>query len=275
MRPDVVGRLAPTPSGDLHLGNGLAFLACWLSVRAVGGTLLLRFEDVDRSRARRHLEDDQRRDLDWLGLHWDREVAPQRDRDYRPWLERLPTYVCACSRRTIREGGGEHPIACRDRGSTVGAVRFRLPDGEVTFHDRVHGDLTVDPLTFGDPVLRRKDGVYTYNLAVVADDIADGVNEVVRGGDLLEYTSVQIRLWEALGAPPPTWLHAPLVLGRDGRKLSKSHQSESIAALRDAGMSAEAVRQKLLEWLGQDPEVYDHPERFDVERMHGHTIVAH
>ena len=190
-------------------------------------------------------------------------------------FERLPTYFCACSRRTIREGGGEHPLSCRAAGSTSGAVRFVLPPGEVTFEDRVHGTITVDPLTFGDPVLRRKDDVFTYNLAVVADDIADGVTEVVRGGDLLEYTSVQVRLWEALGARPPTWLHAPLVLGPDGRKLSKSHQSESLAALRDAGASARDIRQKLLEWLGQDPDVYEHPERFDVERMHGHIIVAH
>ncbi|MCB9846759.1 MAG: hypothetical protein H6811_12335, partial [Phycisphaeraceae bacterium] len=227
------------------------------------------------SRARRHLESRQRRDLEWLGLHWDREVRPQRERDYQPWLDRLPTYFCECSRRTIREGGGNHPLSCRSAGSTQGAVRFLLPPGEVHFVDRVHGELVIDPLEFGDPVLRRRDGVFTYNLAVVADDITDGVTQVVRGGDLLEYTCVQIRLFEAFGAHPPSWMHAPLVLGADGRKLSKSHQSESIASLREAGTTAEEVREKLLGWLGQDPDVYDHPERFDVDRMHGHTIIAH
>lgn len=264
---ETVGRLAPTPSGDLHLGNALSFLACWLSVRAVDGRLLLRFEDVDRSRARRHIEDQQRRDLDWLGLHWDEEVAPQRDRRYPPWLELLDTYVCGCSRRSIREDGGNHPLTCRDAGATEGSQRFRLPAGPISFVDRVHGPLTVTPLDFGDPVLRRKDGVFTYNLAVVADDIADGVTQVVRGADLLEYTAVQIALWRALGTTPPTWLHAPLVLEASGRKLSKSEGAVGIAARRDAGESPEQVRALLLEWLGQDPEAWASPALFDPARI--------
>lgn len=271
---EVVGRLAPTPSGALHLGNALAFMACWLSARQADGRVLLRFEDVDRSRARRHLEDQQRRDLDWLGLHWDTEVRPQRDRDYRPWLEVLARYHCLCTRRTIREGGGNHPRSCRSAGATDGAVRFMLPDGIVVFHDRVHGAHRIDPLEFGDPVLRRKDGVFTYNLAVVADDIADGVTEVVRGADLLEYTAVQIRLWEAFGTTPPKWAHAPLVLGADGRKLSKSHGSTGLAYLRSRGVPAARVRELLLDWLRQDPSAWEDPGRFDVTRIPKEAIVA-
>ncbi|MEZ4319838.1 MAG: glutamate--tRNA ligase family protein [Myxococcota bacterium] len=251
MTTDRVGRLAPTPSGDLHLGNTVAFAACWLSARQGGGRVLLRVEDVDRSRARRHIEDEQKRDLEWLGLTWDTEVPPQRDRDYPRWLGSLPdTYVCACTRRTIQEGGGNHPLGCRTRGSVNGAVRYALPDRWVRFNDRVHGPREVRPLEFGDPVLRRRDGVFTYNLAVVADDIADGVTEVVRGSDLLDYTAVQIELWKAFGATPPTWLHAPLVRGPDGRKLSKSHGALGISALRDAGVSVRAIHALVLGWLG-------------------------
>jgi glutamyl/glutaminyl-tRNA synthetase len=231
----------------------LAFTAAWLSVRQQGGTLLLRVEDVDRSRARRHVEEAQKRDLEWLGLTWDEEVRPQRNRAYEPWLDMLPgTYFCECTRRTIAEGGGKHPLECRVRGSTRGAVRFTLNDRHETFADRVHGARTIRALDFGDPILRRRDGVYTYNLAVVADDIADGVTEVVRGADLLDYTAVQIALWQGFGATPPTWLHAPLVLGPDGRKLSKSHGALGIEALREAGNTADALHRVVLRWLGLD-----------------------
>lgn len=253
-----VGRLAPTPSGDLHLGNVVAFTAAWLSVRSRGGELLLRIEDVDRSRARRHIEDEQKRDLEWLGLTWDRETLPQRDRDYHTWLGSLPgTYFCRCTRRTIAEGGHRHPKQCRLAGHDSGAVRLALPDGPVRFEDRVHGARTVDPDTFGDPVLRRRDGVFTYNLAVVADDIADGVTEVVRGADLLDYTAVQCVLWEALGATPPTWLHAPILEGPDGRKLSKSHAALGIRALRESGVEAARIQAAVLDWLGQPPDALE------------------
>lgn len=263
----VVGRLAPTPSGDLHLGNITAFLAAWLSVRKAGGRLLLRVEDVDRSRARRHLEARQKEDLRWLGLDWDEEVLPQRDRDYASWLDEVEgRYFCRCSRRTIQEGGGKHPLTCRDRAHAEGASRFALPDREVTFVDRVHGARTVRPLDFGDPVLRRRDGVFTYNLAVVADDLSDGVTEVVRGSDLLDYTSVQIELWRAFGATPPTWLHTPLILGPDGRKLSKSHGDAGIRVLRAAGVSPRRVLEQVAAWLGHAGAPLD-ASTFDASRI--------
>lgn len=246
-----VGRLAPTPSGSLHLGNITAFAACWLSIRQQHGRLLLRIEDVDRSRARRHIEDQQKRDLAWLGLHWDTEVPPQRDRDYSSVLARLPnTYLCACTRKTIALGGGLHPRSCRTAGATSGAVRLALPEGTIRFVDRVHGPQEETPLSFGDPVMRRRDGVYTYSLAVVADDIEDGVTEVVRGADLLAFTAVQLVLWQALGAAPPTWLHATLITGREGQKLSKSLGDTGVAALRDAGWSPRQVWSRVLPWLG-------------------------
>jgi glutamyl-Q tRNA(Asp) synthetase len=246
----VVGRLAPTPSGRLHLGNVTAFAAAWLSVRSRNGRLLLRIEDVDASRAVPGRADEIRHDLAWLGLEWDVEVAPQSERDYSPALQKLAPklYSCTCTRRQL--AGGSYPGTCRDAGHPEGALRFRLPHGEVRFFDRWRGAHAIDPNTFGDPVLRRRDGVFAYNLAVVADDIADGVTEVVRGGDLLEFTAVQVRLWEALGARPPTWLHTPLILGADGRKLSKSHGALAIGALRDAGCSAQDLWNVVLPWFG-------------------------
>ncbi|MEM6931656.1 MAG: tRNA glutamyl-Q(34) synthetase GluQRS, partial [Myxococcota bacterium] len=266
----VRGRLAPTPSGHLHLGNVLAFGCAWLSARARGGELLLRVEDVDRDRARPEIEASQRDDLQWLGLHWDREVRPQRERDYAPWLAKLASaglaYRCTCTRRSLRATGGRYPGTCRDRGLTEGAWRFRLPEGPVSFVDRRFGSRIVDPHAFGDPVLMRRDGRYAYSLAVVVDDLVDGVTEVVRGADLLDYTAVQVRLWEAFGATPPTWLHAPLVTDGEGTKLSKSHGSSEVRALRARGVTAEAVWRTVLGWVGlDDVPLADAPPRFDAK----------
>ncbi len=253
----LVGRLAPTPSGHLHLGNVCAFAAAWLSARSAGGRLLLRIEDVDRGRARPDVEDGIRRDLDWLGLHWDAETPPQSARTYDDVLERLTPYVyrCTCTRAVLAGRGGRCPGHCREAGHRTGAVRFALPPDPVTFVDRRWGSRSVEPSAFGDPTLVRRDGLVAYNLAVVADDMADGVTEVVRGSDLLDFTAVQVCLYAALGAGPPTWLHAPLVLGSDGRKLSKSHGAAHVGVMRAAGHAAADVWRVVLPWLGLPPEV--------------------
>lgn len=240
------GRLAPTPSGRLHLGNVASFAAAWLSARQAGARLLLRIEDIDTTRARVGLEQAIRDDLAWLGLHHDEELPRQSDRTYVPWLDGLDTYRCVCTRREL----ATRPCPCGHAAHVEGAVRWRLPSGTVPFHDRRHGPQHVDPTPHGDPVLVRRDGVVTYLFAVVVDDLRDGVTEVVRGADLLDFTAVQIRLWEALGATPPSWLHAPLLLGADGRKLSKSHASTEVAALRARGVSPEAIWRYVLPFLG-------------------------
>ena len=247
-----IGRLAPTPSGRLHLGNVCAFAAAWLSARGAGGRLLLRIEDVDTPRARIDTATSLRADLAWLGFDWDHEVAPQSARDYAPWLARLAPslYHCGCTRAAVRGTGGVYRGTCRDRGLRAGALRFRLPDRLVAFVDRAKGPQAVDLSSQADPVLRRRDGVYAYPLAVVADDVADGVTEVVRGADLLDQCGVQTILWRAFGATPPTWLHTPLILGADGRKLSKSHRSACVGDLRDAGWPAREVWRVALPWLG-------------------------
>ncbi len=249
----VVGRLAPTPSGHLHLGNATAFLACWNSVRDQGGELLLRIEDADTTRSRPDVEASQRADLKWLGLAWDRETPRQSERDYQPFADRLAehTYQCTCTRKLLRAEGGVYPGTCRDAGHTEGVLRFRLPPGERLIRDRVHGARMLDPNTLGDPILRRRDGVWAYNLCVVADDITDGVTEVVRGSDLLDMSAVQEVLWQALGGTPPSWQHSPLVLGTDGRKLSKSHGSLHLAAMAEAGWTAAQIRAVIEEWLSE------------------------
>lgn len=238
----VVGRLAPTPSGHLHLGNALAFGAAWLSVRNSGGRLLLRIEDIDRGRSRAEIADAQRADLRWLGLHWDEEVPPQSTRRYA--TDGLATYRCDCTRRQRQA----RPCPHRDAPAAEGAVRFRSARRPVAFTDRAQGPQVHTPDQ--DPLLIRRGGEPGYPLAVVLDDIRDGVTEVVRGGDLLGPTAVQVELYAALGAPPPTWLHVPLLLGPDGRKLSKSHGSTELRALRAAGWTPDDVWARLLPLLG-------------------------
>ena len=236
------GRLAPTPSGHLHLGNALAFGAAWLSVRAVQGELLLRVEDLDRGRSRADIADAQRRDLEWLGLHWDREVPPQSARSYS--TEGLPTYLCDCSRKRRLAGACPH----REASAESGAVRLRSGRTLIHFDDRAQGAQAFVPDQ--DAMLVRRDGEPGYPLAVVLDDHRDGVTQVVRGGDLLEPTAVQVELYQLLDWSQPSWLHVGLLLGPDGRKLSKSHGSTEIRALREAGVSQEQIWAALLPFLG-------------------------
>jgi len=263
----IVGRLTPTPSGRLHLGNVCAAGAAWLSVRQRGGRLLLRIEDIDAGRARRDIADAIRTDLAWLGLTCDAETPPQSARDYAPALARLAphTYRCDCTRAASRDAGGgvarrtanaRRPGcvgACRTRGLAAGAIRFALPPGIEPIEDRARGRTDVDLATLADPVLQRRDGCATYTLAVVVDDIADGVTEVARGADLADQSATQAVLWRALGGLPPTWLHAPLILGGDGKKLSKSHHAAAVGDLRELGWSAGDVWRTVLPWLGLTP----------------------
>lgn len=253
-----VGRLAPTPSGELHLGNALAFVAAWLSARSAGGGLLLRVEDLDRGRARESVARSQRADLRWLGLDWDEEVPPQSLRRYP--LDGLPTFRCDCT-RAMRLAG---TCRCRDAGHSRGAWRFRSPRETVCFVDRARGPQVFLPEE--DPILVRADGEAAYPLAVVVDDARDGVTEVVRGADLLEATAVQVLLYRHLGRSPPSWLHVPLLLGEDGKKLSKSQGSTELGALRAAGWTPDRVWALLLPLLGMPGDRPD-PSRFDPARV--------
>ena len=246
------GRLAPTPSGHLHLGNALAFGAAWVSARASGARLLLRVEDIDRGRARDDVARAQRDDLRWLGLNWDEEVAPQSRRSYP--LDGVPTFRCVCTRATRLYLG----CSCRHKAHDRGHWRFFTPRGNVDFVDRAQGPQRFTPEE--DPILVRGDGEPAYPLAVVLDDHRDGVTEVVRGVDLLAATATQLRLYEALGWAPPSWLHVAVLLGADGKKLSKSHGSSELRSLRALGWTPERVWELLLPLLGMkhlDPGQFD------------------
>jgi glutamyl-tRNA synthetase len=236
------GRLAPTPSGHLHLGNALAFGAAWLSARSQGGRLLLRLEDLDRGRARPDIAEAQRADLRWLGLDWDDEVAAQSTRTYP--LTGVPTFRCPCTRQSRQY----LVCMCRSKEHDRGAWRFNTPRAEVRFVDRAAGPQCFRPED--DPVLMRADGEAAYPLAVVLDDHRDGVTEVVRGGDLLPATATQLCLYGALNLDPPTWLHVAVLLGPDGRKLSKSHGSTELRTLRAAGWTPARVWRALGPLLG-------------------------
>jgi glutamyl/glutaminyl-tRNA synthetase len=265
----LVGRLAPTPSGHLHLGNALAFGAAWLSVRSGGGRLLLRVEDLDRGRAREDVARAQREDLIWLGLCWDEEVAPQSTRTYT--TAGLDAYRCACNRAARLAGA----CRCRDAAAPAGpaALRLRTPRRPVTFIDRARGAHTCVPEE--DPVLVRADGEAAYPLAVVVDDARDGVSEVVRGGDLLDATAVQVVIHRMLGLTPPSYLHVPVLLGPDGRKLSKSHGSTELRALRALGWKPLRVWELLLPLLGLPAgPLQDAIGRFDPARVPGGTRVV-
>jgi len=261
----VSGRFAPSPSGPMHLGNARTALLAWLDVRARGGRMLLRVEDLDRERCRPRWIDLMREDLEWLGLDWDEETQPQSRRDpaYDAALDRLRAlglvYPCVCSRRELAVASAPHgpadapyPGTCRplpdgelSRRIAEGrrpALRIALPDRALTITDRICGlvsqQLAAD---VGDIIVRRSDGLYAYQLAVVVDDAADGVSTVVRGDDLLSSTPRQVALQQLLGLPTPAYAHVPLVLGPDGERLAKRHGAVSLLELRQRGVTPERL----------------------------------
>jgi glutamyl-tRNA synthetase len=266
----VRGRFAPSPTGELHPGNARPALLTWLQVRAVGGSLVMRIEDLDPLRSRPEFIASQCDDLRWLGLDWDEGpdlggpwapyLQSARSDLYDDALERLASqdrlFACICSRKDIAaassaphpldEEGPRYPGTCRDRGhvalSSPAALRFRVPGEPIRFEDLVFGEQEFSLRDAGgDFVVRRKDGVAAYQLAVTVDDAAMRITHVLRGADLLLSTARQIALYAALGARPPVWAHVPLLVGPDGERLSKRHGSVSIRDIRDEGYSAEAV----------------------------------
>jgi glutamyl-Q tRNA(Asp) synthetase len=253
------GRFAPTPSGPLHFGSLVAALGSYLDARAQGGAWLLRMEDVDAPRVVPGAADAILRTLEAYGFAWDGEVMWQsrRSEAYAAALERLRqagrVYGCSCSRKTLAEGarrgvdGFVYPGTCRGRASRPGmALRLQVPAARVVFQDRLLGRVACDVAReCGDFVLRRADGVYTYQLAVVVDDAEQGITHVVRGADLLASTPRQRVLQAALGYPSPTYLHLPVALDQAGFKLSK----QTLAAPLDPAHPLPALRQAA-EFLG-------------------------
>ena len=240
----------------MHLGNARTALLAWLQVRAAGGVMVMRVEDLDRGRCRDHFEAAVLDDLRWLGLDWDEgpdvggPFGPYRQSQcgdrYAKAASQLTTFACTCSRREVREAtlaphGAEpvYPGTCRD-GAThpqrQASLRWIVPEGEVVVSDGVLGELRQDVRAdVGDFVLRRSDGAWAYQLAVVVDDAFQEITDVLRGEDLLWSTPRQVLLQRALGLPTPRYAHAPLVVGPDGEKLSKRHGAPDIRALREGG----------------------------------------
>jgi glutamyl-Q tRNA(Asp) synthetase len=229
--PQYVGRFAPSPTGALHLGSLVAALGSFVDARSRGGRWLLRMEDLDLARAVPGAAAQMLRTLEAFGLHWDGEIEYQsaRTAHYRDALHTLAsrglTFECSCS-RSEREGQAGYPGTCRKGPRREGptATRFRVDDRTLTFRDRVHGDCTFDLHERGDVIIRRRDGVFAYQLAVVVDDALQEVTDIVRGADLLDSTPWQPALQQALKLPHPAYLHLPLVLEPDGRKLAKSRR---------------------------------------------------
>jgi glutamyl-Q tRNA(Asp) synthetase len=265
------GRFAPSPTGPLHLGSLIAALASWLDARAAGGQWLVRIEDLDRPRTVPGAADEILRALERLGLGWDGEVVYQSRRDalYREAMEKLraQTYWCSCSRREIADsslglatdGAHIYPGTCRARVAAEGrALRIRTDRREIGFLDRVQGSQAqVLERDIGDFVLYRADGLYAYQLAVVVDDAAQGVTDVVRGADLLDSTPRQIYLQRLLGVPTPRYLHVPVAVNAAGEKLSKQTGAAPIelsfqtlrTALRFLGQpDAEDLQQAVRTW---------------------------
>lgn len=267
----MVGRFAPSPTGIMHWGNASTALVAWLQVRAAGGRMLLRMEDVDAQRSKPEFANGWRRDLAWLGLDWDEEVAPQSQRGprYAEALANLTAqglvFACRCTRRDMEEAVsaphgsfmGSYPGTCSDGRWPLdgpGARRLRYPDDAV--------------------VLRRADGAWAYQLAVVVDDMDQGVTHIVRGRDLEDSAPLQRFLHRALGNPrPPEVAHAPLWMGPDGHRLSKRHGSVGV---RNSGLEAAQAVGLLAHGLGlrDRPDACTPAELIDDWRARGPATLA-
>jgi glutamyl-tRNA synthetase len=284
------GRFAPSPTGDLHLGNARTALLAWLQARRVGGRFVMRVEDLDRGRVREGCMEQQLADLRWLGLDWDEGpdvgggcgpyLQSQREDRYVAALRELAArellFACTCSRKDILaaasaphagdDEGPRYPGLCARRtvrpaeiepvgfvrNAALPALRVRVPDRDVCFDDELQGRCCYRPhAEVGDFVVRRKDGAVAYQLAVAADDAAMGITHVLRGADLLSSTARQLLLYEALQLPrPASWTHVPLLLGADGERLAKRHGAVTLREQRERGVAPEVVIGRLAESCG-------------------------
>lgn len=259
----IKGRFAPSPTGRMHLGNVFSALLSWLSAKSQGGTWLLRIEDIDPQRSKQEYAELIMDDLHWLGLDWDEGPYYQSERGdiYEHYLKQLTdnglTYPCYCTRADILATQAPHESdgrvvykgTCRNLAPGVktgpAAIRMKVPSegkGILSFTDGHYGMQTIDLTTHcGDFIVRRKDGAWAYQLAVVVDDALMGINEVVRGCDLLLSSPQQIYLAQQLGFTPPHFTHLPLLCNKQGQRLSKRDQSLDMAALRTSNTPEEII----------------------------------
>ncbi|MBI4879594.1 MAG: tRNA glutamyl-Q(34) synthetase GluQRS [Planctomycetes bacterium] len=291
-------RLAPSPTGSMHLGNARTFLVAWWMARHAGGEVVLRLEDLDRARVKPGLVERVIEDLRWLGLDWDEGPILQSERlalydaALRRLIEAGHCYPCVCSRKEIRaavnaphaeDEESVYPGTCRGRFASweearafkgrPPACRFRVPQGEIAFDDRFLGRVALDPARAGgDFVVRSVDGAFAYQLAVTVDDAAMGISEVVRGDDLVASTPRQILLYHALGHRAPRFTHLPLVLDESGARMAKRRGDTEIAFLRARGIDPREViallaRSSGFPEAGAAVSAADLIERFDLARL--------
>ncbi|MCE1224975.1 MAG: tRNA glutamyl-Q(34) synthetase GluQRS [Geobacteraceae bacterium] len=261
-----IGRFAPSPTGPLHAGSLVAAVGSWLMAKSVGGQWLLRIDDLDGPRCRQEFEDDILRTLERFELFWDGKITRQSDNGaaYAEAFEQLQklgaVYPCGCSRAEIaRSASAPHPGeeipypgTCRNglaAGRDPRAWRLRTDGVLIAFDDLRHGRIATELDRTGDFVVKRAEGFFAYQLAVVVDDHLTGVNQVVRGDDLLDSTPRQVLLHQLLGWSLPAYCHLPLVTGPDGGKLSKRNNTVSLADGRVTGKESELLRWSL-QFLG-------------------------
>ncbi len=276
-----VTRLAPSPTGALHLGNARTFLVNWLLARQNGWKIILRIEDLDGPRIKAGADRQAIEDLAWLGLNWDQGPFYQSPRinlykqSVQQLLARQQAYFCVCSRKEVdsaasaphaEDGSTRYPGTCRNRfasrqqalahANRPPAIRFRAPDQTVEFVDRFRGLQRYNVLQqLGDFVIAKADETAAYQLAVVLDDAEMGVTDVVRGDDLLDSTPRQILLYHALGLSHriPDYYHLPLIVGPDGRRLAKRHGDTRLAFYREQGVNPRRLLSLLARWCGMTP----------------------
>ncbi len=289
-------RLAPSPTGALHLGNARTFLVNWLMARQAGWRIVLRIEDLDGPRIKAGADQQAMDDLRWLGVDWDDGPIWQRS-DLTPYIAALETlsdhgltYLCTCTRREIEQAqsaphGDEHelryPGTCRraDVNAENACTRLVVPDEVIAFTDGLRGPQQVNvQQQVGDFIIATKAGLPAYQLAVVVDDARQGVTDVVRGDDLLASTARQILIYRALRlAPLPRWWHLPLVVGPDGRRLAKRHGDTRLMWYREQGVPAERIVGLLAWWCGQTTErtamrASELVDVFDLNRLPRHNM---
>ncbi|MCO8125145.1 tRNA glutamyl-Q(34) synthetase GluQRS [Stieleria sp. TO1_6] len=277
------GRLAPSPTGAQHLGNARTHLIAYWATRQAGGELVLRIDDLDSPRVKDWAVDQATEDIRWLGIDWD--DGPSRQTKHQPAyqqaLDQLTTgqanlaYPCYCSRKDIAEAlSAPHETRFRGEGPLYPGTcagwkpgdpirtqdhcwRFRTSDNEVRFDDLVLGPQVCHPATeLGDFPITSKNGQATYQLAVVVDDVRQGVNQVVRGNDLVASTFRQLELYKRLGHSVPEYAHVPLVCGLDGRRLAKRHGDTRLSFYREQGVSP----QRIVGWAAHSLGLIDQPE---------------
>jgi glutamyl-tRNA synthetase/nondiscriminating glutamyl-tRNA synthetase len=300
-------RFAPSPTGQLHIGNVRTALFNWLFARQKGGTFILRIEDTDVERSEARYETQLLEDLRWLGLDWDEgpdvggPFPPYRQSDkmgtYRAYAERLikeeNAYYCFCSAEELerdREQAlkeGRQPVysgkcrsldpgeaARRHSGGEPAAIRLKIPEHPIRFHDIVRGDVEFSNEVVSDPIIVRSNGMPVYNYVVVIDDADMKITHVIRGDDHISNTPKQVAVYEALGLPVPQFAHLSTILGPDRERLSKRHGATSVANFREMGILPEALMNylALLGWApsGGDREIFPKPElikEFLLERV--------